>query len=380
MNRNFNRHFISGIILGASVCVLYYQLQLNNLYRTLHIMPFPFARLLGEKWAEADYFRERNTDFDIWIMEKDCDTYKKDMRATRDAYDQTMKRLKSNMEALEPSPYGLSDEQHNESGYSTAKDGRNSHADGTTSTVVHEFSDERDARVTQEVIHSPVAGHNWTSPATGMEFVWIDEMNMWVGRHEVTNEQYRKKVPKHNSGSFEGHSLNGDRQPVVHVNYDDGKAYAAWLTERDRSAGLLSEGYRYRLPTGDEWMTFAQCGDVREFPWGNEWPPISGQAGNYADSTFEKNFVRWTGIRGYGDGFAVTAPVEALWENPWGLKGVGGNVEEMTSQTAGGDFDAWRGASWGHYNRDVLRCMYRSIYEGSIRSNWHGFRLLLSTR
>jgi len=232
--------------------------------------------------------------------------------------------------------------------------------------------------VALEEIRGPVAGENWTSPATGMEFVWVRQMNMWVGKHEVTNAEYRRKEPGHDSRSYQGRSLNGDRQPVVYVNFDDGKAYAEWLTARDRAAGRIPEGYRYRLPTGDEWMTFAQCGDGREYPWGNNWPPRSGQAGNYRDAAAQREVNLSSPISGYTDGHAVTAPVDELWANPWGLKGVGGNVWEATSKTAGGDFDAWRGASWRNYYQDYLRCTARYDFGGSVRDNDLGFRLVLA--
>ena len=55
-------------------------------------------------------------------------------------------------------------------------------------------------------------------------------MDMWVGKYEVTNAQYRRKEPGHNSGEFHGHTLNNDRQPVVMVNFNDAKAYAEWMT------------------------------------------------------------------------------------------------------------------------------------------------------
>jgi len=87
----------------------------------------------------------------------------------------------------------------------------------------------------------PVTGENWTSPTTDMEFVWIPQLDIWAGKHEVTNAEYRRKEPGHDSRSYEEHSLNGDRQPAVYVNYDDGNAYAAWLTERDRAAGRLPD-------------------------------------------------------------------------------------------------------------------------------------------
>ena len=211
----------------------------------------------------------------------------------------------------------------------------------------------------------PVEGRNWTSPATGMEFVWIPRIRMWVGKYEVTNAEYRKKEPNHSSQEFEGHSLNGDRQPVVYVNFDDAKSYAEWLTQQDRE---LLGGARYRLPSEREWETYARCGDNREYPWGNQWPPPSGMAVNYPDR-----------IEGYTSGFPVTAPVDKLWANPWGLHGVGGKVwEACASDSSGGRFGAWRGASWRNAYQDTLRVSYRVVGLGSHRLYNHGFRFVLA--
>ncbi len=97
-----------------------------------------------------------------------------------------------------------------------------------------------------EEVRGPVSGEDWTSPSTDMEFVWIEDMGLWVGKYEVTNEEYRGKESDHNSGNRDDHSLNDDRQPVVRVNFDDAKEYAEWLTEQDKQE--LGES-RYRLPT-----------------------------------------------------------------------------------------------------------------------------------
>jgi len=35
----------------------------------------------------------------------------------------------------------------------------------------------------------------------------------WMGKTEVTNGQFRKFQPNHNSGDYQGISLNGDSQP-----------------------------------------------------------------------------------------------------------------------------------------------------------------------
>lgn len=176
--------------------------------------------------------------------------------------------------------------------------------------------------VALEEIRGPVEGRDWKSPSTGMEFVWVPALKMWVGKYEVTNGEYRRWKPDHNSGEYKGYSLNGDRQPVVRVNFDDAKAYADWLTQQDRP---YLGGARYRLPTEREFMTYCQCGAGREYPWGNNWPPRSGQAGNYDD---EAEIDPWR-IEGYRDGHVVACDVEKSWENPWGLFGVGGNVWEV---------------------------------------------------
>jgi serine/threonine-protein kinase len=220
----------------------------------------------------------------------------------------------------------------------------------------------------------PVAGKDWTSPATGMEFVWVDALKCWVGKYEVTNAEYRKKESGHDSKEYKGHSLNGPRQPVVYVNFDDAKEYAEWLTQRDQEK---LAGMRYRVPGEDEWMAFAQCGDGRKYPWGDNWPPKSGQAGNYAGEETKAPFG-WDGIGGYRDGHLVTCDVEESWANPWGLYGVGGNVWECCSEDKrGSSFGAWRGASWYRFSQDSLRCSFRRVGLGSFRFSF-GFRLLLS--
>jgi formylglycine-generating enzyme required for sulfatase activity len=229
-----------------------------------------------------------------------------------------------------------------------------------------QLATERKAQEEQERIAKekqtlqPAEGKPWTSPAAGMEFVWIPVLKIWVGKYEVTNSEYRKKEKAHDSKDYQGNSLYGERQPVVYVNFDDAVAYAAWLTERDKAQ---LGGLRYRVPSEAEWMVFAQCGDGREYPWGNSMPP---KYGNYGKTS------------GYDDGYAVSIPVEKSARNDWGLYGVGGNVWECCATGASGSsFGAWRGASWYCDFSGNLRCACR-ILVGSARDNDDGFRLVVS--
>ena len=220
---------------------------------------------------------------------------------------------------------------------------------------------------------APVVGSGWTVPDLGMAFVWVPALKAWVAKYEVTNAEYWTFKPEHKSGDYNGTSLSRDRQPVVQVNLDEAKAYAAWLTERERGRKRLPPGLRYRLPTGSEWSAVARCGTRRAFPWGKGWPP---RRGNYADETAKDRFGL-SSIPRYDDGSAVSCEVHLTKANTWGICGIGGNVWEWTSSEDGGH-DALRGGSWFSYSKSVLR--YDSRLGGGPwrRGNAAGFRLVLA--
>ncbi len=255
--------------------------------------------------------------------------------------------------------------------------------DGASSSVVHQRQD--DAATTKLEASSTLLEESKLEPGQDisidlgggekMEFVWIPALKGWAGKYEVTNGEYRRFKPGHDSGDYQRHSLNDARQPVVQVSWNDTQEYIAWM-KKDCE---LPQGYKLVLPSKEEWLAVAQCGDGRTYPWGNNWPPKSG---NYADATAEASFSSWSTIDGYTidgytDGFAVSCPVEQSGRNDWGVYGVGGNVWEWTEEKVDSSDYVLRGASWYDGSQDTLRCAIRCMDDASNRNNYFGFRLFL---
>jgi formylglycine-generating enzyme required for sulfatase activity len=180
----------------------------------------------------------------------------------------------------------------------------------------------------------------------------------WIGSCEVTNEQFARFDPTHESrfehkGSWvfsEGHlgwPLDGPRQPVVRVSQTEAAAFCRWISEKS--------GMHASLPDEDQWEWACRAGSATPFSFGGLDDDFSAHA-NLADATIRqlaydtdgRNTVDMVPRDGrFNDGWLVTAPVGSYQPNPWGLHDMHGNVWEWTRSGFGGTAESVaRGGSW----------------------------------
>jgi formylglycine-generating enzyme required for sulfatase activity len=176
-----------------------------------------------------------------------------------------------------------------------------------------------------------------------------------------------------------------DSHPVVCINWQDAKAYAAWLSKKT--------GKTYRLPSEAEWEYAARAGTTTARYWGDN----ADQACGYANVLDRTAKARLAGVNAEGhactDAYAYTAPVMSFKPNGFGLYDMIGNAWEWLEDCGSGsdyrgvpqdgrpsflgdcNYRGLRGGSWSSPPQDA-RSASRSRGVAMLRGNGDGFRLV----
>ncbi|MFM2178047.1 MAG: hypothetical protein RL015_2145 [Verrucomicrobiota bacterium] len=246
-------------------------------------------------------------------------------------------------------------------------------------------------------------GREWKANGLGMRFVPLAE-GVMIAATETRRRDYLEFVKATNGrrpGNMDSEGKGGT-QPVVGVDRDEARAFCAWITERERNAGLIGPKDLYRLPTDEEWSRAVglplergatpseRNGRIRGiYPWGFDWPPPEG-IDNFADMNAGRKANLEAIIPGYQDRFAQLAPVAGFQPNERGIIGLAGNASEWVET----EFDAAksadgkakstlatvRGGNWRSANPDELLSSARLPVPPDTKRPTISFRIVLERR
>lgn len=172
----------------------------------------------------------------------------------------------------------------------------------------------------------------------------------WLGTCEVTNEQYARFDPDHDSRvekknatqyGIQGYPMNRPDQPVVRISWSEAVAYCQWLAS--------CTGEPFALPSESEWEWACRAGTATPF-WYGDLGSDFGRYANLADAKLVefasdvwdpnkplKNPTRFNeyipkDLR-FNDGSLLTVRPAQYAPNAWGLCDMHGNAAEWTRTT-----------------------------------------------
>ncbi|HUT89100.1 MAG TPA: SUMF1/EgtB/PvdO family nonheme iron enzyme [Thermoguttaceae bacterium] len=255
-----------------------------------------------------------------------------------------------------------------------------------------------------EFVMGDAGGHPDERPLCAVKI----ETPFWMGRFEVSNAEFARFDPGHDSGvepmhgyqfGIHGYPMNGPKQPAVRLSWDEAMAFCDWLSARS--------GRHFTLPTEAQWEHACRAGTATPMWYGDLDADFSSFA-NLGDAKL-REFALDTYIRvhlvpdpnkyddwvpkddRFNDGGFVSANVGSYQPNPWGLCDVHGNVWEWTRSTmrpypyreddgrndpAAPGKRVVRGGSW--YDRPTrCRSAFRLAYEPYQRVFNVGFRVVM---
>jgi sulfatase modifying factor 1 len=232
--------------------------------------------------------------------------------------------------------------------------------------VVRPTPDESDIVDSKRRADIASIGRPWLiiDTESGVEFVLIVSCDnktppFYCARFEITNAQFRKWKPEHDSGSREQVDFNYPSYPVVNVTWAEASAYCATLS--------------YRLPTGPQWdciaaQTVSDCNSENDY-----------------DEAAEGSITLGLGHFPHDDGWRFLAPVGSMPSSGCGLFDIGGNVSEWCDgwyrgtgergqRFEEGTFRLIRGGAWSYFGSCDRVCGRSHGADPDTRNQWIGFR------
>ena len=173
----------------------------------------------------------------------------------------------------------------------------------------------------------------------------------WIGRFEISNEQFAEFDAEHDSRrehrhgyqfGRKGYPLNESDQPVVRISWEEALAFCEWLSDKT--------GLNISLPTEAQWEWACKAGTNTPFWYGD----LNSDYSNYANLGDEKlkEFAACTAHKNYesvriienptryddwiprdtvyNDGGFVSEDIGRYRRSPWELFDMHGNVWEWT--------------------------------------------------
>jgi len=157
-----------------------------------------------------------------------------------------------------------------------------------------------------------------------------------MARVETSNEMFKLFNKNHDTAyismtnkdqNHRGHPINGPKQPVARVSWDEAVAFCKWLSAKT--------GRKFSLPTEAQWEWACRAGTETPFYYGGHNSDF-GKVANLADKTLEKLALRdsppWhPKDNRFNDGEMVTCDTGKYTPNAWGLCDMHGNAAEWTA-------------------------------------------------
>lgn len=216
----------------------------------------------------------------------------------------------------------------------------------------------------------------------------------WMGKHEITRAQWRaimgEKLENHLDLNVTKWRSYGDgmNKPATYVSWNDAMEFCRRLSEREKAAGRIEEGWEYTLPLEMQWEFACRAGSSTRFHYGDSldtnmanfnghYPEISNRCPYYPHGLFR----------------ARVLDVGSFAPNAWGLYDMHGNVGELCQKdpyyrfiSASKQPNLIRGGDWGSAakkcrvfsRRELPSCA--NCKGKDQRDNRTGFRIVLSLK